>query len=467
MNRLKFFVLSVLSLFVVCGCSEDEESSFGGISGIVTNAASSEPVSGAIVTLSPTNTSVQTDATGAFSFTDLEPGTYTVQVKASNYETTTKTVTVVAGMVTKSDMTLTSTSQQASISVSTTTITFDKGVNEMTFTISNTGKSGAVSWSISGVTVDWLTILPRSGSTAQSATSTVKVSVDRTKIGDTSTALYTSFIVEGTSFSQAITVVVNNVTTGGNEGTVTPTTGNISGTITDASTGSALSGANVELSPGNVSVTTTTTGGYSLTDLTPGVYTLTVTASNYVTKTTQVTVVAGMVTQCDVALTAVSSGSDNTGGNSGSGDSSTTTEDYSSAKITSCSEKIKIELSSCKRNDDAVTLSFRMTNTGLGDLSWFKMFNPGGSYTTIWTDDNQQYYTATINFNNQTSTGGNVYDFVYVETPFPEQAPCNGYIKIKEVSASAKILNIKLGVVASYPASLDNDNIKFYNIPIY
>jgi hypothetical protein len=93
------------------------------------------------------------------------------------------------------------------------------------------------------------------------------------------------------------------------------------------------------------------------------------------------------------------------------------------------------------------------------------MFNPGGSYTTIWTDDNQQYYTATINFNNQTSTGGNVYDFVYVETPFPEQAPCNGYIKIKEVSASAKILNIKLGVYA--PVSLDNDNIKFYNIPIY
>jgi hypothetical protein len=466
MNRLKLFLVSVLSLFVVCGCSEDEESSFGGISGIVTNATSTEPVSGAIVTLSPTNTSVQTDATGAFSFTDLEPGTYTVQVKASNYETTTKTVTVVAGMITKSDMTLTPTSQQASISVSTTTITFDKGVNEMTFTISNTGKSGAVSWSISGVTVDWLTILPRSGSTAQSATSTVKVSVDRTKIGDTSTALYTSFIVEGTSFSQAITVVVNNVTTGGNEGTVTPTTGNISGTITDASTGSALSGAKVELSPGNVSVTTTTTGVYSLTDLTPGVYTLTVTASNYVTKTTQVTVVAGMVTQCDVALTAVSSGSDNTGGNSGdnsgSGDnSSTTTEDYSSAKITSCDEKIKIELLSCKRNDDAVTLSFRMTNTGLGDISYFDMYTPGGTATTIWTDDNQQYYAATISFNNKTQSISNH----YVSAPFPELAPCSGSIKIKEVSANAKILNIKLGISAS--VSLDNDNIKFYNIPIY
>jgi hypothetical protein len=294
--------------------------------------------------------------------------------------------------------------------------------------------------------------------------------VDRTKLSETATALYTSFIVEGTSFSQAITVVVNNVTTGGNEGTATPTTGNISGTITDASTGKVITGAKAALSPSNVSMTTGSTGVYTLTDLTAGVYTLTVTATNYVTKTTQVTVVAGMVTQCDVALTAVSSGSDNNGGNSGgtsdSGDNSTTTtEDYSSAKITSCDEKIKIELLSCKRNDDAVTLSFRMTNTGLGDLSWFKMFNPGGSYTTIWTDDNQQYYTATINFNNQTSTGGNVYDFVYVETPFPEQAPCNGYIKIKEVSASAKILNIKLGISAS--VSLDNDNIKFYNIPIY
>jgi hypothetical protein len=469
MKILKLFLLSILSLFLVCGCSEDEESSFGGITGIVTNANSNEIVSGAIVTLSPNNSSVQTDAAGSFSFSDLEPGTYTVQVKASNYETTTAQVSVVAGMITKCDVSLTPTSQQASISVSTSTITFDKGVNELTFTIKNTGKSGAVSWSISGVTVDWLTILPRSGSTAQGSTSTVKVSVDRTKLSETATALYTSFIVEGTSFSQAITVVVNNVTTGGNEGTATPTTGSISGTITDASTGKVITGAKAALSPSNVSMTTGSTGVYTLTDLTAGVYTLTVTATNYVTKTTQVTVVAGMVTQCDVALTTESSGSsDNTGGNSGgtsgSGDnSSTTTEDYSSAKITSCDEKIKIELLSCKRNDDAVTLSFRMTNTGLGDISSFYLYGPGGTKTTIWTDDNQQYYSASVTFNNETS---GYYSNSYTWAPFPELAPCSGSIKIKDVSATAKRLNVKLGVMTT-AVSLDSDNIKFYNIPIY
>jgi hypothetical protein len=211
-------------------------------------------------------------------------------------------------------------------------------------------------------------------------------------------------------------------------------------------------------------VTTTTTGGYSLTDLTPGVYTLTVTATNYVTKTTQVTVVAGMVTQCDVALTAVSSGGDNTGGNSGSGDSSTTTEDYSSAQITSCDENIKIELLSCKRNGDVVTLSFRMTNIGLGDISQFRMYGPGGTMTTIWTDDNQQYYSATFSFNNRTST---ISDGGTMSAPFPEQAPCSGYIKIKEVGATAKKLNLKIGAYTYYPNILGGEYIKFYNIPIY
>jgi hypothetical protein len=42
MKSLKLILLSILSLFLVCGCSEDEESSFGGITGIVTNANSNE-----------------------------------------------------------------------------------------------------------------------------------------------------------------------------------------------------------------------------------------------------------------------------------------------------------------------------------------------------------------------------------------------------------------------------------------
>jgi hypothetical protein len=361
-------------MVLICGCSEEEVASFGGITGIVTNANSNEAISGAMVSLSPSNTSVQTDASGSYSFSNLDPGTYTVQVSSSNFKTSTTQVSVVAGMISKCDVSLSSSSQQASVELSSNTITFDKGVDELTFTISNTGKSGSISWSISSVTVDWLTILPRTGTTAQGASSTVKLTIDRSKISNESSTVSTSFIVEGSSFSKAVSVVVNNVTTSGNQG-----------------------------GSGNES--------------------------------------------------------ENGGGTTGS-------EDYSSAKITSCDSKVKVELLSCNRSGDVVTLNFRLTNNGLGNISGFYVYNPGGSKTTIWTDDNQQYYTATINFNNQTSTGGNIYNFTYVDTTFPEQAPCNGYVKIKEVSTSAKKLNVRLGVGAN-GVSFDNDDIKFYDVPIY
>jgi hypothetical protein len=104
-----------------------------------------------------------------------------------------------------------------------------------------------------------------------------------------------------------------------------------------------------------------------------------------------------------------------------------------------------------------------MTNTGLGDISYFEMYTPGGTATTIWTDDNQQYYSASVTFNNETS---GYYSNSYTWAPFPELAPCSGSIKIKDVSATAKRLNVKLGVMTT-AVSLDSDNIKFYNIPIY
>jgi hypothetical protein len=373
-------------MILICGCSEDEVASFGSITGIVTDANSGEPVTSAIVALTPGNSSVQTDASGSYSFKELDPGTYTIQVKASNYETSTTSASVTAGMITKCDVKLNSSSQQASVELSTSTVTFDKGVNEMTFTIRNTGKSGSVSWSISGVTVDWLTILPRTGTTAQGSSSTIKLTVDRSKISDESSAIYTSIIVEGSSFSKAVTVVVNNVTSNGNQG----------------------------------------------------------------------------------------SGNDNSGTNSGNNDNnqgSGNEEDYSSAKIVNCDSRVKVEIVSCKRSDSTVTFNFRLTNNGLGDVNDFRIYPPksqsminGGTYTSIWTDDNVQYYYPTINFNGQTNSGTWA-----LNATFPQDVPCSGYVKITEVSSSAKKLNVYLGVYVYSLGDLrlDNSVIKFTDVPIY
>jgi hypothetical protein len=379
-------------MMLICGCSEDEVASFGSITGIVTDANSGEPVTSAIVALTPGNSSVQTDASGSYSFKELDPGTYTVQVKASNYETSTTSASVTAGMITKCDVKLNSSSQQASVELSTSTVTFDKGVNEMTFTIQNTGKSGSVSWSISGVTVDWLTILPRTGTTAQGSSSTIKLTVDRSKISDESSAIYTSIIVEGSSFSKAVTVVVNNVTSNGNQGSGNDNSGTNSGN-NDNNQGS-----------GN---------------------------------------------------------SNNQGSENDNNQGSTSGEDYSSAKITSFDSKIKVELLSCKRSEDIVTLNFRLTNNGLGLLNYLRFRGVDGSETVIWTDDNQQYYEWTFNLNGQTA------NYKYnLEVSIPDSAPCNGYLKITGVSSSAKTLNASIRVYNYSGTDLEGKYLKFLDVPI-
>jgi hypothetical protein len=379
------FLLSALLMILICGCSEDEVASFGSITGVVTDANSGEPVTSAIVALTPGNSSVQTDASGSYSFKELDPGTYTIQVKASNYETSTTSASVTAGMSTKCDVKLNSSSQQASIELSTSTVTFDKGVNEMTFTINNTGKSGSVSWSISGVTVDWLTILPRTGTTAQGASSTIKLTVDRSKISDESSAIYTNIIVEGTSFSKSVSVVVNNVISNGNQGS-----------------GNDNSGSN--------------------------------------------------------------SGNNDNNQNSGNDDnqSSTSGEDYSSAKITSFDSKIKVELLSCKRNEDIVTLNFRLTNDGLGLLDYIRFQGVDGSNTVIWTDDSQQSYEWTFNLNGQTASYKND-----LNVSIPDSAPCNGYLKVTGISSSAKTLNASIRVYNFSGTDLEGKNLKFLDVPIY
>jgi hypothetical protein len=379
-------------MILICGCSEDEVASFGSITGIVTDANSGEPVTSAIVALTPGNSSVQTDASGSYSFKELDPGTYTIQVKASNYETSTTSASVTAGMITKCDVKLNSSSQQASVELSTSTVTFDQGVNEMTFTINNTGKSGSVSWSISGVTVDWLTVLPRTGTTAQGASSIVKLTVDRSKISDESSAIYTSLIVEGTSFSKSVSVVVNNVTSNGNQGSGNDNSGTNSGN-NDNNQGS---------------------------------------------------------------------GNDNNQG-SGNDDNqgSTSGEDYSSAKITSFDSKIKVEILSCKRNEDIVTLNFRLTNNGLGLLDNIYFYEANGKETVLWTDDYQQYYKWTFSLNGKSTTGWGNFSI-------PDTAPCNGYIKITGVSSSAKMFNASM-YVKNYTnyISVEGEYLKFLDVPIY
>lgn len=74
------------------------------------------------------------------------------------------------------------------------------------------------------------------------------------------------------------------------EMTVGPNLYSVSGTVKDATTGAALAGATVSVSPGSNSTTTSASGGYTLGGLTNGTYTLSISDGGYRTTTQGVTI---------------------------------------------------------------------------------------------------------------------------------------------------------------------------------
>lgn len=84
------------------------------------------------------------------------------------------------------------------------------------------------------------------------------------------------------------------------------TTGKISGTIKDYANGQLISNCNVSISPGGLSVTSSSSGTYEFSELSPGSYSLTVSKAGYEDFNTTVTVTAGKTSISDVLLKAKS-----------------------------------------------------------------------------------------------------------------------------------------------------------------
>ncbi len=87
------------------------------------------------------------------------------------------------------------------------------------------------------------------------------------------------------------------------------TTGTISGTVTAAGTGTAISGASVSTQPATSTATTNAQGSYTISNVSPGSYTVTATAGGYMAGTANATVAAGQTATANVALQADYSGS--------------------------------------------------------------------------------------------------------------------------------------------------------------
>ncbi|MBN2667607.1 MAG: carboxypeptidase regulatory-like domain-containing protein [Bacteroidales bacterium] len=186
-------LVSVVSLLLgLSSCSkENEVALYGEMEGIVVNSETSQPIQGALVTISPVNTSLNTGDDGRFQFKELDPADYTVQVSSNGFETNTKTVTIEPGEIRKVDIQLTSITPI--FHISQTSLDFGSNLTMLPVEITNIGK-GELEWEVIE-DVDWISVNPASGVT-QRETDNIIISVDR------------SNLTAGT-YSQNITVTSN------------------------------------------------------------------------------------------------------------------------------------------------------------------------------------------------------------------------------------------------------------------
>lgn len=97
-----------LSFIGVSGCSEsDDFEVFSTIQGTITDYQTGVPLNNAVVTLSPSGLSQQTDAAGAYKFDEIDAQQYTLTVQKSGYQPNRKTVVAISGETLTVDIQLT------------------------------------------------------------------------------------------------------------------------------------------------------------------------------------------------------------------------------------------------------------------------------------------------------------------------------------------------------------------------
>jgi protocatechuate 3,4-dioxygenase beta subunit len=254
-------------------------STFGAISGQVTDAISTLPVSGATVRVFANNTliaSATTNGAGNYTIDGLDPTSYVVTASAATYQTG------VTGAIVQAAQTST-----------------------VNFALQSTPGT------ISGTVTDAFTGLPVEGVLIQVNNNGIPVYSTETDasgnytIADVSPGSYVVLAEEEIYQTGIVGAIVRAGQTSTVNFSLELDPEVVSGTVTDANTGLPIGGAAVELNVNGVPVFSTLTdvlGNYLLTGVAPGAYVVHAHAANYQTGVTAVLVQEGEISTVNFAL---------------------------------------------------------------------------------------------------------------------------------------------------------------------
>ena len=241
----------------------------GAISGQVTNASTGAALAGATVSFSGGSTTM--DSNGAYSFSNVAPGTYNVTASQTGFSSQTASVTVNSG--------------------ATATLNFQlspaAGPGTISGRVSNITTGGAVS----GATVSF------------SGGSTTANSNGNYTFTNVAPGTYNVTATHSGYFAVTNSVTVASGTTA-TLNFALATGGKLAGTVTSG--GAPVSGATVSIAGGsigtNLTITTSSSGSYNSNWIPVGAYTVTVSASGHATQSKNATVNTGATTTLNFTL---------------------------------------------------------------------------------------------------------------------------------------------------------------------
>lgn len=173
--------LLLLPALLLAACGSDPVDTTGSVTGTVKDDITDAFISGATVSLTPSNLSTTTDGNGNYQFLGVEQGQYTLTVRKSGYKETSTTVQVMAGKSTIHNFSLQPSA--SALRVNPDELDFGTSQTQLGLDIINEG-SGTLKWFIA-IDVPWLTARQKSQPVkegvvlAQKQTSVI-IGVDRT-----------------------------------------------------------------------------------------------------------------------------------------------------------------------------------------------------------------------------------------------------------------------------------------------
>ncbi len=327
----------------------------GTCNGVITSAKNGTVLSGVTLSTTPATHTVTTDIAGVYRFERIPSGSFTIKTSLDNYEPASTTVTITPGEFTSGNMVLTPstgtingqvidkstdlplplanvTTDPPSLSLATdemglfsfatlpvggyriiaqkqnycsaeATITLTPG-SDMTAALALLPIPDTVG-QIQGTITDAVTGFPLSGVQVVSSPATQSAATD-------AQGAFTLYNVrEGTymlTFTKAsytatqISIEAFGGKTALTEIVLAPSTGNITGTVVDAVTGSPLAGVSVYTSPQTLQVSTDAEGKFSINTITEGRITVYAAKSDYTSPSKQLQLIGGSTVSADFSL---------------------------------------------------------------------------------------------------------------------------------------------------------------------